>query len=224
MCPEEFECEIYGIRKTIEYFEKNPFIDPKEVRTILKDIMLSDDAVHKPELSDYSIESIDDMLEAFEDLKEKAIHEPYALEPRKNGRDCEEFRKTENDMTDAFLALPEFQSHKDEFYKCKDAIDRDKILEQTIVLAYSDAEDFIPRLRTELENCRKQLSHRLFTPKWKAISASDIKYAQIKNSSDKIFTDAVNEIPVTEKSPETEFADAVNDITEKEKESSLKYH
>ena len=187
--PSELDAEVYGLRQAFAYFKSNSLITQDEAKEILFQFMMSEDYVREKELSQYSIKSVDDMMDAFVDLRNIAVHKLYPITAELSS--LEKSTATEYDMTEEFLTSYKYRTHREELKKCTDGREIDKLLEQTIVMKYSDVGESVPRLRDELNKCRDQMQSRLLTPKHHAVPVSKINYAGLEDD----FTDAVNKIP-----------------------------
>lgn len=189
MDPSELDAEVYGLRQAFTYFKSDSLVTQDEAKEILFQLMMSEEYGHKTELDKYSIKSIDDMMNAFIDLRNTAVHKlyPIIMEPSS----IEESTATKYDMTKEFLTSYKYRTHREELKKCTDGREVDKLLEQTIVMKYPDIGESVPRLRDELNKCRDQMQSRLLTPKHYAVHVSKINYAGLEDD----FTDAVNKIP-----------------------------
>lgn len=193
IAPCEMDAEAYGLKKALEHFENDQFVSKAEAGNILFQFMTAPELGHMEQLEPYDVKSIDDVIHAFEDMKEKNIHIPYTIEAIEN--------LPEHDLSKEFLTEPVFKTHRQEFDKAQDGLIQDKIMEQTIVLARPYMIHAIPRLEEELVNCQKQMDRRLFIPKTDAIPASKIRYAN-QELEDDGFTDAVNSISINTENKE----------------------
>lgn len=191
--PGELDAETYGIQKTIEYFANDKVVSQSEAKDILVQIMMSDDYGHKEELEPYNVKTAEDLMSAFIDLRNKAVHLPYQI----NAKPVESFEDNtgaEYDMTNRFLTEHRFKYFREEFNKCTDGRMQDKILEQTIVMEYPEIITSVPRLEKELRACQEQMRSRLFVSSKEAIPESKIQYA----NPDDEFTRAVETIRTDE--------------------------
>ena len=190
MDPSELDAEVYGLRHAFEYFKSDPLVTQDEAKEILFQLMMSEEYGHKTELDNYSIKSVDDMMDAFVDLRNTAVHKLYPITTESLSL-IEGSTATEYDMTEEFLTSYKYRTHREELKKCTDGREVDKLLEQTIVMKYPDIGESVPRLWDELNKCRDQMQSRLLTPKHHAVPVSKINYAGLEDD----FTDAVNKIP-----------------------------
>ena len=195
--PSELDTEVYGLEQAIEYFKSDPLVSQNEAKEILFQLMMSEDYGHAEDLSKYSIQLIDDMMESFRDLRDIATYEKYPI----TSEISPTFKistKTDFDMTEEFLTSYKYRTHREELDKCTDGKQIDKLLEQTIVMKYPNISNYVPRLHDELENCKKQVQSRILIPKHHVIPVSNICYAE---QAEDDFTAAVNSI-TENKNPE----------------------
>ncbi len=183
--PGEMDAEVYGIQKTIEYFKSDFIIPQKEAEDIIFQFMMSEDYGHKEELEQYDPKSIDDILTAFIDLRNKSVHILYPVTMEITSESELVGSPSDFDMTEEFLTLPKYKTHRKELEMCSDGRIEDKLLEQTIVQKYPDIVTTIPRLQRELTECQRALNSRIFVPKNHVIPMSQIHYTSpIKAESD----------------------------------------
>lgn len=196
--PGELDAEVYGLKMAIEYFKTDTLVSSDKANQILFEFMMSDDYGHKNELNKYNISSIEDMMNAFIDIRDTIVHEIYSIQIYEPSSDE---HLVYEDMTEDFLTLNKFRTHRDEFKKCKDGILQDKILEQTILMEYPDISQHPLHLREELETCKRQMDSKLHIPRHHVVPANKIKYAGYDSddlmSDGDGFTKAVNSLSNT---------------------------
>lgn len=201
--PAEIDAAVYGIQETLEYFKSDPYVSYDEAKQILFELMTADTYSHAKELNEYPINSMNNLMEAFIDLRDKAVHKPYSLEYDKtsplNGRYA-----NVRDLTNTVLTNPEYAGIKSEYEKCGDGRMMDKLLEQVIVRKYPKISEKVPRLQEELDECKRKMRHGILKVRMDDIPVEQIDYAKrpedlvaenMPNNPDKEFTDAVNRIP-----------------------------
>lgn len=195
--PGELDAEVYGLKQAMIYFKNNPMITQKEADQILFQFMMSEDYGHKNELDQYHIKSVNDMMNAFTDLRNIVVHGVYPVTTEISPL-IGESTASKIDMTEEFLTSYKYRTHREELKTCTDGRQQDKLLEQTIVMKYPDIGDFVPRLKTELNACKKQMQSRILTPKNHAVPVSKINYAVATSQLEDDFTAAVNAITENE--------------------------
>lgn len=204
--PSEMDAETYAVRNTILYFSDNPIITRQEAENIIFDFMMSEEYGHKEELEPYNVTKIDDIMAAFIDLRNKAVHIPYSISPepaslflKMSGLKSEDIEGYGFGLTDAFLNDPYYKHYRKIFNASEDGRDQDKILEQTIIMEYPELIASIPRLEKELEECKQQLDSRSFMQRTRNMPVKIVSYANPEindglNPEDADFTEAVNAI------------------------------
>lgn len=163
--PGEIDAEIYGIEKTIEYFQTNALfsriVAQDEVKSILYDVMMSDSYGHKEQLKGYRTDSPDEMLESFRNFRNTAVHTPYPITlDRPPLISMTAIKPSQHDMTKQFLNQDRYASYKAELKNCDDGRLMDKFLEQVVLMGHPDAIRYAPRLQNELKACRRQMDVR----------------------------------------------------------------
>lgn len=108
--PAELDAEVYGLKQTIEYFKSDPLITQNKAKEVLFQFMMSEDYGHKAELNKYSIKSIDDMMKAFIDLRDTAVHKPYPITLEISPL-AGNYTASEYDMTSEFLMSYRYRTH-----------------------------------------------------------------------------------------------------------------
>lgn len=106
--PSEWDADVHGMERTVEYFEKNPIISVDEAGAILVDVMMSDNYGHKKELQGYSIKTFDDLIKAAKDIRNESAHKIYPVTDK-----MPPIKRTlsNDDMTKEFLTDSKYMTH-----------------------------------------------------------------------------------------------------------------
>lgn len=188
--PSELDTEVYGLKKTIDYFRSDALVTQDVAKETLFQLMMSDDYGYKETMCRYGVTSADDMLEAFMRIRDRTVYERYPVTLEKSPLD-EIAGPFPNDMTEEFLTSGRYRTHREELKKYTTGKQQDKLLEQTVVMKYPDIGDLVPRLRTELNNCREQMQSRILVPRHHAVPVSRINYDMVARQLEDGFAEAV---------------------------------
>lgn len=228
--PAEINAELYGIRETINYFKSDPLVSKQKAEKVLFGIMTASDYSHASVLDDYNIESMGDMLYAFKDLNDTIVHKPYKITFDESPESVYRIYAHKTDMSQQFLNNPRYVAIKEACDHCEDGKTIDKLLEQAIILANPKASNRVPRLKDELEACRKQMRHGVLVVNYDMVPIEKISYDKSVRldgeHSDAEFEDAVDAMSsitdmAHEQIPDKEFTEAVNSIPGPDDNQSL---
>lgn len=206
--PAELDAELYSIRQTAAHFKSDPYVSYDDAKSIMFELFTSPDHIRADILKYYQVDSFDDLISAYIDIRKTAIHRPYGIDfDSTNVMDVSFMHRT--DITEEYLNNPVFKSVRDACETCDDGRIIDKLLEQVIVTMDPDSIGRAPRLKEELEKCRQQSQHGILFRRYKMVPADRIGYSrniQKTNISDDRYE---------------EFAEAVRNISGPEDNQSL---
>lgn len=192
--PGEMDAEVYAIEKSLEYFESDLLVDKEEARTILFELMMSEDYCHNSIFEEHSPRSIDDILEILKERRETVADILYEvtdqIEP--GFEDCV---NPKTDLTKKFLYSDKFKDYRKASDACTTGTQRDKVLEQTLLSMIPDIAQYVKRLEPELLERKAQMQDKM-RAHYMGLAEDEAVYPdEIENAEhDKEFADNVKSI------------------------------